>query len=131
MMNFKLATGYVLGALAFSYAVYAGQTIGASNTESVLNVLLCVAGGVFGWIAGILITPRADEKKDFLKIGGALMTFITGFALAKIEPILDAGLANGTVDLNAVIGGLLFAVCFGVGALFVFVGRKYWQEDSA
>jgi hypothetical protein len=86
-MNPKLLSGYGLGAVALGYAVYAGHSIGIDPTDKVLNVLLCVAGGVFGWIAGMLITPREDERTDFSKVGGALMTFVTGFLLAKFEPL--------------------------------------------
>lgn len=124
----KLLSGYSLGALALGYAVYAGHSIGTNAPDKTLNVLLCVAGGVFGWIAGMLITPNEDERKDFSKVGGALMTFVTGFLLAKFEPLLDSELSEGPNTSSIMIRSLLFAVSFGVGALFVFVGRKYWRE---
>jgi hypothetical protein len=125
----KLLSGYGLGALALGYAVYAGNSIGSTAPDKTLNVLLCVAGGVFGWIAGMLITPSEDERKDFSKVGGALMTFITGFLLAKFEPMLDTELRQGVDASGILIRSLLFGVSFGVGALFVFVGRKYWRND--
>ena len=126
----KLLSGYGLGALALGYAIVAGHAIGTTPSDKTLNVLLCVAGGVFGWIAGMLVTPGADERKDFSKVGGALMTFITGFLLAKFEPLLDARLNEGSNNSDILIRSLLFAVSFGVGALFVFVGRKYWRDDA-
>ena len=125
----KLIAGYGLGTLALGYAIIAGHTIGATPSDKTLNVLLCVAGGVFGWIAGMLVTPGADERKDFSKVGGALMTFVTGFFLAKFEPLLDARLSDGSSSSDMLIRSLLFAVSFGVGALFVFVGRKYWRDN--
>jgi hypothetical protein len=125
----KLVSGYVLGTLALGYAIIAGHSIGTTPSDKTLNVLLCVAGGVFGWIAGMLVTPGADEKKDFSRVGGALMTFITGFFLAKFEPLLDARLSAGSDNGDMLIRSLLFAVSFGVGALFVFVGRKYWRDN--
>lgn len=125
----KLISGYALGSLALGYSVYAGHSVGADQTQKTLNVLLCVGGGVFGWIAGMLITPRPDEKEDFSKVGGALMTFVTGFLLAKVEPSLDAAVKQGTDPSGMIIRALLFSVSFGVGALFVFVGRKYWRRD--
>ena len=125
-MNVKLVSGYVLGTVALIYALYAGHSIGVDATDKTLNVLLCVSGGVFGWIAGMLITPREDERSDFSKVGGALMTFVTGFLLAKFEPLLNAELQAGTNTTFMLIRSLLFAVSFGVGALFTFVGRKYW-----
>ena len=125
----KLLSGYGLGAAAMAYAIYAGSSIGSTPTDKTLNVLLCVAGGVFGWITGMLITPGADEKKDFSKVGGALMTFVTGFLLAKFEPLLDMELKDGADTSAILVRSLLFAVSFGVGALFVFVGRKYWRNN--
>jgi hypothetical protein len=126
-MDAKLLSGYGLGALALGYAVYAGHSIGVDQTARTLNVLLCVAGGVFGWIAGTLLTPRKEEKNDFARVGGALMTFITGFLLAKVEPLIDAQLKAGSDPSGMLIRVLLFSVSFAVGALFVFVGRRYWQ----
>ena len=75
------------------------------------------------------LTPREGEVRDFAKIGGALFTFVTGFLLAKIEPLFDAQVV-GSEPNTVLIVALLFGVCFGVGALFVFVGRKYWQGDT-
>ncbi len=46
-MNIKLAIGYSLGTLAFGYAVYAGHSVGENTVASTMNVLVCVAGGVF------------------------------------------------------------------------------------
>jgi len=116
--------------MAFTYVLYAAKLLGENSlSPSTTNILWCIAGGTFGWIAGILITPHKDEKKDFSKIGGVLMTFITGFVLAKFEPLLDSALENGADSVFVKSGfvnvTLLFAVSFSLGALFVFVGRKY------
>jgi len=130
-MNKKLLPGYLIGALVFIYTLYAGYTLGINEKESIFNVLLCLAGGLAGWITGILITPKKGEKAEFQKIGGVLMTFVTGFLLAKLEPLLDfqQNVASGNNDI--INGVLLFSVSFGVGALYVFVGRKYWQSEDA
>ena len=122
--NVKVTIGYILGAAAFIYVLYAAHSLGNTPSASTTNILWCIAGGTFGWIAGILLTPHKKEMKDFAKIGGALMTFISGFVLAKFEPLLDSALENGT-DSGFVSVTLLFAVSFSLGALFVFVGRKY------
>jgi len=126
----KLIAGYALGSAALSYSIYAGHSVGSDHTQKVLNVLLCVAGGVFGWIAGVLITPGPGEHEDFSKVGGALMTFISGLFLGKIEPLLEAAVKNGSNQYDMTIRSLLFTVSFGVGALFVFVGRKYWRDPA-
>jgi len=127
----KLFSGYALGTLALGYAVYAGHSVGADPTEKALNVLLCVGGGVFGWIAGMLLTPFEDERSDFSRVGGALLTFVTGYLLAKVDPLLNAQLQAGGAAPGLMIRSLLFAVSFGVGALFVFVGRRYWRDQPA
>jgi hypothetical protein len=129
-MNAKLVSGYSLGAIALGYSIYAGHSIGVDEEARTLNVLLCVAGAVTGWIAGTLITPFEDERKDFSRVGGALMTFITGFLLAKFEPILDSQLKAAPGASIMLIRSLLFGVSFCVGALFVFVGRRYWRQRS-
>jgi hypothetical protein len=121
--------GYGLGTLALGYAVYAANAIGDTVLDKTFNVLLCTAGGVFGWIAGMLITPSKEEKEDFSRVGGALMTFITGYVLAKFDPVINTSLAQPTALPVVLTRSLLFGISFGVGAVFVFVGRRYWPSD--
>ena len=77
-----------------------------------------------------MLTPKNDpEAKDFQKIGGAILTFVTGYLLAKTDPLFDAAVESGT--LESLLGrALLLGSTFLIGALFVFVGRKYWHDDD-
>ena len=71
------------------------------------------------------------EIQDFEKIGGAIATFLGGFVLAKAETLFSAGIESGAV-FSALFAGriVLFATTFALGALFVFVGRKYWRDRA-
>jgi hypothetical protein len=61
--RFKLLAGFSLGTVAYGYCLLMAWTVGPGPY---LQVLLCLFGGVLGWIIGIAITPAdAGEKKLF------------------------------------------------------------------
>jgi hypothetical protein len=73
---FKVGSGYLLGSAAFAFCVYAAWNVGS---HQLLQVLLCIFGGVFGWVVGILITPLNEgEKKQFSDYAKAVSTLISG-----------------------------------------------------
>ena len=127
-LDIKVKIGYWLGVLAFVGSLAVGWFISEQPAARSLNLLLCIFGGTAGWVVGILITPKQGEAKDFEKIGGALLTFVTGYGVAKLDQLF--GLAMKTAaDLDDLFVArvLLAATTFFIGALFVFVGRRYWQ----
>ncbi|MBT9465514.1 hypothetical protein [Hydrogenophaga sp.] len=122
---FKIGSGYALGALGFGFCVYAASTVG---TQPILQVLLCIFGGLLGWVMGILITPLNEgEKKQFSEYAKAVTAVVSGFLVAKVDAVAQSALSamaasNGELLLTR---ALLFVSCFLVGALFTFMGRRY------
>ena len=122
---FKIGSGYALGAIAFGFCLYAASTVGALPF---LQVLLCIFGGLLGWVIGILITPLNEgEKKQFSEYAKAVTAVVSGFVVAKIDAVSQSALSamansNGELLLTR---SLLFFSCFLVGALFTFMGRRY------
>ena len=130
-IDVKVTIGYVLGIVAYIGCLVMAWYLSEIAAARCINLLLCIFGGTAGWVTGILITPKKGEAKDFEKIGGALLTFVTGFGVAKLDQLFGLALDNQSALFDELfIGRVLFAATtFLIGALFVFVGRRYWQDD--
>lgn len=134
----KIAIGYILGVVALAVCLFiAFELVPDPLTEELpldtagwINLLVCIFGGVSGWILGILITPKnRAETAEFEKLGSAVATFLGGFVLAKAETLFSVGVESGTVFSTLFAARVaLFGTTFALGALFVFIGRKYWIE---
>jgi hypothetical protein len=64
----------------------------ALNIPSVARVLLLPGGGIAGWVVGIFLSPRGQQQqRQFETLARAIGTFISGFLLAKLAPLIAAG----------------------------------------
>jgi hypothetical protein len=130
-MSLQLRIGYVLGFVFYAACFGCALFIGDTSQAKVLSALIVIFGGTFGWIVGLLLTPTKDDVKDFERIGAAILTFVTGYGVAKFDKLFASATEDG--QLNEVFFGrmLLLATAFCIGAVYVFVGRRYWTEGSA
>ena len=103
----KIATGYIIGVVVALYTLRSAYTLGSDETASTINVLICLTGGVVGWITGMVLTPQKEEAKDFAKWGQALAAFVSGALFSKIEPWLDAQTGDGALSQDFVVTTLL------------------------
>lgn len=98
-----------------------------------LQVVLCLFGGVLGWVIGIATTPLSvGERKRFSDFAKAISAVISGFVIAKLGVIINPlaeklGESEGEVLLFRV---LLFGTSLLIGFLFPFINRLYLQERS-
>jgi hypothetical protein len=124
--NVKVLFGYILGVLALAACLY----IAAHLPSPQFNVLVCISGGVVGWIVGILATPRSPAQgQQFFSYGKAISTFFGGYAVSKLNAFFPK---EGALTLTSLVTSqlLLFGTAFCLGALFTFVGRDYGTAMS-
>jgi uncharacterized YccA/Bax inhibitor family protein len=97
-----------------------------------IQILICTLGAVLGWIVGIIITPFNEaERKQFSVLVKTFAALLSGFVLGKIELILNAEPVKKIIDDDrAPFSLLIFSICFFVGVLFTFIGRKYVVEGE-
>ena len=126
--KYKVEISYVLGLLMVCGCFFIAYTLELNRP---LNYLLCIFGGVFGWVAGILLSPGTKrEQEKFSEYGSAIITFISGFLVAKLESVFKAIIDPANPHLSIVFSRtLLFGCMFFLGTLFVFVGREYWKPE--
>jgi len=119
----KVIAGYALGALAAAASLWAGVISGRAWP---LAVLVWLAGGILGWILGIVASPQANEKRDFLKYAKTASAVAAGYLVSKAEVIFNKATETGTTVTSEFVGYvLLFFIALGLGVLFTYVGRRY------
>jgi len=96
--------------------------------------LMCCSSAV-GYSLGVFITPyNAKEKSEFYQIGKFVSALITGFVLAKLEPVVSKILSSDQMVTPAGLFRLAsVSTSFLVSLIGVFVYRKYvfaFDEDS-
>jgi hypothetical protein len=90
-------------------------------------VLIGVGGWSLGWLVGFLLSPSTSQEiKKFSQAASTISAFLTGFALAKLEPSLTPLFENGKL-INEPIYGirlLIFMICFAIAAINMYVYRE-------
>lgn len=95
------------------------------------NILLCVVGGLFGWVLGILASPLDREEGSKLREYSQLLSaFGSGYVVSKLDRFLELTLftENG-VNWTGWIGVSLFSASLMSVLIPVFVNRSYWHAQ--
>lgn len=91
-----------------------------------LTVAIFLAGGAFGWVVGIFISPLPKEGAQFQSYAKAVAAGMSGYALAKIDPILSELLKpTQAIEVESAFRLLGFMVAFIVAMLGAFGWRRY------
>jgi hypothetical protein len=122
-IGFAFAGLCVLGIL---YAALATKTP-ADLSPRQLNLVIIIAGGLVGWVVGMLITPISPKDQAvFSDTGRALSTFVAGYLVAKLDRIFDVAMKKDENANGLFVGRLLmFVSMFSLGVLATFVWRSY------
>jgi xanthosine utilization system XapX-like protein len=92
MSNLGIWIGFSFAGLCVLGIVYSALAMKtpADVSPRQLNLVILIAGGLVGWVVGMLITPISPkEQAVFSETGKALSTFVTGYLVAKIDRIFD------------------------------------------
>lgn len=126
---FKIGASYMFGTASIAYCLYAAATEGTAHH---LQILICILGGIIGWILGLYLTPDSESEKkrfgDAVKIVAALAT---GFGLGKADELIlwmKPYFANGPQDLMS-LRTLLFSCCLLIGGLFTYISRLHIRDE--
>ena len=119
----KVSGGLVLAILIAVYLLYNGW----NDTQLILTFIF---GGILGWIAGILFSPKSDEEgKSFSDFRTGIASFLGGIVISKIEQYIGPPMeilfqTPGKLPDHLIEYILYFCIAFGLGILLPFVGRK-------
>jgi hypothetical protein len=122
----------ILFILCFQFSE-SGQALSDTNPV-VINLALFVGGWAFGWVLGTLVAPYDENEATlFSSISKAASAFVSGYLLAKIDPLvtylLDPKAGFSSLFVFRVI--LLISVTIII-MLVVFFARKYtdWHRSD-
>jgi hypothetical protein len=129
MSNLGVWIGFSFAALCVIGIIYAAlaMTTPAELSPRQLNLVILIAGGLVGWVVGMLITPVSPKDQViFSETGKALSTFVAGYLVAKIDRIFDIAMRQDS-NVNGLFVGrlLMFVSMFALGVLATFVWRSY------
>ncbi len=123
----------LVGFMVFGVVLWIARTVHQELKDPgfAQTVLIGVGGWATGWLVGFLISPSTSQEiKKFSQAASTISAFISGFALAKLEPSLTPLFENGKL-INEPIYGirlLIFMICFAIAAINMYVyreGRRY------
>lgn len=127
---FKIGASYSFGLASIGYCLYAAATEG---TAHYLQILICIFGGIVGWILGLYLTPDSEsEKKRFGDAAKVVASLTAGFGLGKADELLlwlKPYFTDGPQDITS-LRTLLFLCCLLIGSLFTYISRLHVRDET-
>ena len=120
MSNLGIWIGFSFAGLCVLGIVYAALAMKtpADVSPRQLNLVILIAGGLVGWVVGMLITPVSPKDQAVFSE--------TGYLVAKIDRVFDIAMKQNE-NVNGLFVGrlLMFVSMFALGVLATFVWRSY------
>ncbi|MEO7340991.1 MAG: hypothetical protein ABI073_08950 [Luteolibacter sp.] len=133
-MNQRLAiyTLAVINLVSYALLGFASWMIhGNSHREFWITVSVGVFGVLCGWFIGFLASPSTGtENKRFSRYGGLISTFMSGYLLSKLDPMLVKFLKKIEFGASPDLGFnvLIFLSCLISGAMIMYIVRSYFHR---
>ena len=103
-------------ALAFGIAIFLVARL-PDPLENLL-VLVGILGGLFGWMAGIFLSPQnKKEEEEFSSFRAGIATFFGGMTVVELR----SAISDNSVAFEQVV---YFLIPAGIGFLFTWYGRR-------
>jgi len=122
-----LAAGYTTLAVLAWCAYYVHQP--PNIPEFALTVAIGATGLAVGWVIGLLASPyEAAETKRFAALTTAVTSFVSGYVLSKLDPVITAALKPETAlaaDRISLLRILAFGCSVLVGGVTMYSYRAY------
>jgi O-antigen/teichoic acid export membrane protein len=121
-----------IGPLCLLICAILGWYISVSEEKSI-TLLIELAGMVCGAFLGFLASPKAPgEQATFLTFAKAISAFLSGYALSKIDRLIDSLFQNDIYKDRLMVARLLiFVVAMIVSFMIAYSYRAYLQKTPA
>ncbi len=133
MNQMRSFASLLIGFIVFGVVLWIARTVHQELRDEgfAQTVLVGTAGWATGWLVGFLVSPSTSQEiKKFSQAASTISAFVSGFALAKLEPSLTPLFEDGRL-INEPIYGIrlmIFMICFAIAAINMYVyreGRRY------
>lgn len=129
MNQARSVASLLVGLLVFGVVLWIAHTVHQELNDQgfAQTVLIGIGGWALGWLVGFLTSSSTNQEiKKFSRATSTIGAFISGFALAKLEPSLTPLFENGRL-INEPIYGirlLIFMICFAIAAINMYIYRE-------
>jgi ABC-type lipoprotein release transport system permease subunit len=126
-MSTELINRIVLSIGAAFWAVLAGfcGLMGADSSSRLLNGSVLILGTVTGVMVGFLVTPEADEQKNFAAYSKSLFTLLTGYLAGKLDPAISGFVQHMPTQPIAGFRVIVCVSAFILAVIATFIVRRY------
>jgi hypothetical protein len=127
-LNNKLVGSWITFLVLYVSLIVFSIIYGASEKQWIFHLTFMILGSALGWIVGTIASPYSSEKEEFSAIVKAISVFISGYALAKIDPLITEFLKKENLNDNTLaFRSLVFICSFLLTLVFTFITRKYYR----
>jgi len=135
-MTKKLSPAARSTVLAFLFGLVIAVScwwVGSNLEAKIVTFALFILGLALGWLFGTIATPYdRSEEQLFAKYVTMITTFVSGFLVAKADPIITEFFTTKTfADSLIVFRAIAFSVAFLLSLIVVFIYRMYVFADPA
>jgi hypothetical protein len=102
--------------------------------EFAFTFVVGISGVALGWLAGLLASPYSKaEESRFTAVSKAIGVFFSGYAVAKLEPIVGWLTSPDRLAANHLLVAriLVFVATFSTAILQMYVYRIYINPNEA
>jgi hypothetical protein len=126
---FVIFVAIAVGLLCLFICAILGWHISRNDGEKPVTLLVELAGMAGGAFLGFLASPKAGEQAAFQIFAKAISAFLSGYALSKIDHLIDTLLQSGTYKDPVVVARLLiFFVAMIISFMIAYSYRAYVQK---
>jgi hypothetical protein len=119
--------------------LWAANTIGNGDRIAfAYSVIAALLGIVSGWLVGALASPREEgtlgtkEQAEFSTFRSALGAFASGYLLSKVDVVFGRFFAESGPPTAIYVARIaIFLICFVLGAIGIYIYRRYLFELKA
>lgn len=102
-----------------------GAIAGSAPPAWVINMGVVLLGVALGILAGFLVSPYAEEEKNFSSYAKYLLAILTGYLASKLDRAIEAAIAAAATDPAVSLRMILFFTSLLASLLITFVARRY------
>lgn len=126
-MNYKIGVSAAVAAVLNLMLLVLCFVMSDSNVTRGVNLTVVILGFALGWFTGIVATPYNQKEQSRFEIyTKAISLFLSGYALAKIDRVIEQLISVDTLHDQLIVFRILaFASGFLITLIAVFVFRQY------
>ena len=125
--RYKLVISFLIEAVVIAVLFIISCRICVQEIDLYFNLVVLITGFAVGSLIGIFLSPfDPAEKRTFSTFAKAMSAFVSGYLLAKADPLITNLFSVATASNTLVAFRLMaFMSMAANGLIFVYVFRKY------